>query len=159
MGIFRLVSAAGAGEDEDESRATMLSAEAGDTPSPTYPFNGSWRRIVVQAAGLWLATRVALVAFTYFAVLFRMGLAGATGVPLSPIALLDNWRRWDAGWYLGIAQHGYFNAQSTAFFPLYPRLLRVTAVLTGGHWTTAGLLVAHLGPLGGILRPALRAAY
>src|SRR5262249_45962329 len=48
------------------------------------PAVSSWRRVVLQAAGLWLATRVALVAFTYFAVLFRMGLAGSGAVPLSP---------------------------------------------------------------------------
>jgi len=32
--------------------------------------------------------------------------------------------RWDSGWFLGIAQHGYTVEQSASFFPLYPLLIR-----------------------------------
>ena len=35
--------------------------------------------------------------------------------------------RWDSVWYLAIAQGGYDTAQSTAFFPLYPLLVRTLA--------------------------------
>src|SRR5436305_1479522 len=45
---------------------------------------------------------------------------------------VNMWSRWDAGWYLGIAQNGYtFGSGEPAnvgFFPLYPYLVRAT------HW-------------------------
>jgi hypothetical protein len=54
---------------------------------------------------------------------------GVLGALLTPLA------RWDAVWYLGIAHHGYTveaggAARSTAFFPLYPMLMRVFAGLS-----------------------------
>ena len=40
---------------------------------------------------------------------------------LAPLA------RWDAKWYLSIAQSGYTEARTSAFFPLYPLLVRTLA--------------------------------
>jgi hypothetical protein len=63
---------------------------------------------------------------------------------LSPLA------RWDSTWYLGIAHSGY-DGPGTAFFPLYPLLLR--ALAPGG--SPAALLVVSyavsLAALGGAL--------
>jgi mannosyltransferase PIG-V len=71
-------------------------------------------------------------------------LGGAGDWLLSPLA------RWDSVWYLGIAHSGYSGA-STAFFPLYPLLVRALAP-TG---SPAALLVAgyavSLAALGGAL--------
>ena len=54
---------------------------------------------------------------------------------LSPLA------RWDAVWYLRIADSGYADSEPrAAFFPLYPLLIRVLATLGGG--SEAALLVA-----------------
>jgi hypothetical protein len=39
--------------------------------------------------------------------------------------------RWDAVWFLGIADSGYDNAERTAFFPLYPLLVKCGGVLCG----------------------------
>ncbi len=47
---------------------------------------------------------------------------GSINSLLSPLA------RWDSTWYLGIAHSGYEGA-STAFFPLYPMLVRALAVV------------------------------
>ena len=49
-------------------------------------------------------------------------------------ALLSPLARWDAVWYLGIADSGYPSADSprAAFFPLYPLLTRAAAELGGG---------------------------
>src|SRR5437660_1226444 len=63
---------------------------------------------------------------------------GLAGTLFSPLA------RWDAVWYLGIAHHGYTieaggAARSTAFFPLYPLLVRVFA---GFSRSPGALLVA-----------------
>lgn len=55
-------------------------------------------------------------------------LGGFGDVVLSPLA------RWDAVWYLSIADSGYGDADSprTAFFPLYPLLARGLGELGGG---------------------------
>jgi hypothetical protein len=61
----------------------------------------------------------------------------------------------DAGFYLGIAEHGYpmrlpspWNgspvAGRAAFFPLFPWLIRLASYLTGGNYPVAGLLVSVL---------------
>ncbi len=49
--------------------------------------------------------------------------------------------RWDAVWYLSIAAHGYNSAQSTAFFPLYPGLIRGVGSVTGSA-VLAGVLIS-----------------
>ena len=56
---------------------------------------------------------------------------------LAPLA------RWDAVWYLRIADSGYGgDASRAAFFPLYPLLIRAAAAPTGG--APAALLLASL---------------
>jgi hypothetical protein len=118
-----------------------------------------WPVIALQAAAMWLATRVALLLFTYFAPLFLAGLTHHASQPLPPRTLLLQWQRWDALWYIGIAQHGYVTAQATAFFPLYPLLIRAMTLVIGTHWITASLLVANLGALGGFVGIGLLAAH
>ena len=66
-----------------------------------------WRRIVAEAAGMWLVTRIAFGLVTYIVVNFyttgfepiKMGLAG----PFPPDLLLRSWQRWDSNWYLNIS--------------------------------------------------------
>jgi Mannosyltransferase (PIG-V) len=87
----------------------------------------AWSRVV-----LWVA-----VAFAYL-------LFGS--LVLSPRAdggwLLELWVRADAGWYLKIVQDGYAAGdQSTAFFPLYPLLVRLVSGLLGGVDVPAALVV------------------
>jgi hypothetical protein len=57
----------------------------------------------------------------------------------------------DAGWFMEIAQHGYpatlvknLPFSSTAFFPVFPRLIRLASYLTGGNYLIGGLLVSIL---------------
>lgn len=57
--------------------------------------------------------------------------------------------RWDADWYLAIADHGYpqtlgsvQDSGSLAFFPLYPALVKALAVLTPGTRASTGLALA-----------------
>jgi hypothetical protein len=49
-----------------------------------------------------------------------------------PPGFLDYWAHWDGAWYVDIAMHGYHTPTNTAFFPLFPMLLRVGAALGGG---------------------------
>jgi Gpi18-like mannosyltransferase len=67
---------------------------------------------------------------------------------------LAAWARWDAGWYLSIAERGYwFNpegASSVAFFPLLPLLMKGLGAVTG-NYAAAGLLITNLAALGAVL--------
>ncbi len=58
-------------------------------------------------------------------------------------ALVDVWARWDAQWFLRIAEEGYGSArESAAFFPLYPGLVGGLGRLLLGHYVLAGLIVS-----------------
>jgi Gpi18-like mannosyltransferase len=67
---------------------------------------------------------------------------------------LAAWARWDAGWYLSIAERGYWfdphSASSVAFFPLLPLLMKALGALTG-NYAAAGLLITNLAALGAVL--------
>jgi len=49
--------------------------------------------------------------------------------------------RWDAIWYLQIAEHGYRTAQDAGFLPLYPLLIRIGSLFTGSA-VVAGILIS-----------------
>lgn len=51
--------------------------------------------------------------------------------------------RFDSGWYLGIAEHGYTSLRATAFFPAYPFLIRAVALFTGSN-VIAGVLISAI---------------
>lgn len=144
-------SGSGAAGDIEAAQPAQALALPALGPTPR------WWRVAWQASALWLATRVALVLFTLFSVAFRVG-SRSPAAALTPRALALHWQRWDALWYLGIAQHGYTSAQATAFFPLYPLLVRGAALLIGPHWLAAALIVANLGTLAGFVGLALLAA-
>ena len=74
------------------------------------------------------------------------------GFRLSPDELVNLPARWDAGWYLQIAAHGYRwdphyrQQQNVAFFPALPLLMRAAGRLLGGDelatlW--AGVIVSN----------------
>lgn len=119
----------------------------------------TWRHIAFEAAGLWLVTRLTLLLFTGFAAALAPHVAQVGRLSFTPHSLALLWLRWDAHWYLGIAQHGYTSAQSTAFFPLYPLLIRFATTIIGPHWLAAALLVSNLGTLGAFVGLGLLAAY
>lgn len=58
--------------------------------------------------------------------------------------LVQGFRHWDAGWYIEIAKYGYFKLSETAFFPLYPLLLRFFHELTHFPYPLAGTLISSL---------------
>lgn len=66
----------------------------------------------------------------------------------SPYWFIDMWGRWDTGWYLNIIQRGYalggdvHSVQSNvAFFPLYPYLVKLLALLIPFDWTRESVLL------------------
>jgi len=70
------------------------------------------------------------------------------------VSWIEPWLRWDAHYYTSIAENGYTFApqihSSAAFFPLYPALIRVTALLTGSI-DSAALLVSNLALLAALI--------
>ena len=66
--------------------------------------------------------------------------------------LVTAWERFDALWFLRIADSGYSLAdQSAVFFPGYPLTIRFVSTLLGGHPLAAGLLVSHLATFGSMV--------
>jgi hypothetical protein len=129
-----------------------------------------WKRSDVRTAlgvtlGLWLGCSV----IALFASSIRPGAFFLVGeVPLRSIehllgnpppltfgGLLDYfsrpWKRWDAGWYTFIAVHGYGYYGTTAFLPAYPYTMRWLAMLLGGHYLAAGLLISIISCFGCLL--------
>ena len=60
--------------------------------------------------------------------------ADPAGDPLGPGGFLGYWANWDGAWYAEIATEGYGERApaSTAFFPLYPLLVKLGTVVGGG---------------------------
>ena len=60
--------------------------------------------------------------------------ADPAGDPLEPPGFLNYWAHWDGAWYSQIATGGYGDGApaSTAFFPLYPMLMKLGTFLGGG---------------------------
>jgi Mannosyltransferase (PIG-V) len=57
--------------------------------------------------------------------------------------LLNTWAHWDGAWYIKIAAAGYADADgSTAFFPLYPLLIRWIGVVLNGNLEVAGIVIS-----------------
>jgi hypothetical protein len=59
--------------------------------------------------------------------------------------------RWDSTWYLGIAHSGYDGGASSAFFPLYPMLLRGLAIVDDPGALLVSAYVVSLASLFGAL--------
>ena len=58
---------------------------------------------------------------------------------------VTGWESGDALWFLRIGSQGYAaDDGSGAFFPLYPALIRLVGVLTGGRWLLAAYVVSNV---------------
>jgi 4-amino-4-deoxy-L-arabinose transferase-like glycosyltransferase len=96
---------------------------------------------------LWTRSGIWIGAILLAAILDPLSVAFQ--VPLDPRWQIDIgwgigiWSRWDSSWFLDIARDGYVDPQkSTAFFPLYPLLVKVTGTILGGHYILAGIIVS-----------------
>jgi len=83
--------------------------------------------IGIAAAGLWAPVHHGI---------HRQG----AYTPLGDL-LFGTLNRWDAGWFIRIALHGYETQQTAAFFPVYPLLLRGVAFVVRSH-LVAGVLIS-----------------
>lgn len=105
-----------------------------------------WRAIAIAALLPWSVSRLAYLLLTPLA-----GVApqfpGSTRGP----GFLGVWQRFDTNWYIGIAAGGYHSPQQIAFFPLFPALIKLLSVLTGGNLLVAALLVSNLSALSALI--------
>lgn len=67
-------------------------------------------------------------------------------------SFLQYWARWDSGWYISVAQQGYYwNApgdwSNVVFFPLYPQAVRFLGYLLNNQFFIAGIIVSSLATL------------
>jgi hypothetical protein len=125
----------------------------------------------VDDAGPTLAEALGYCALVFAALrllTFAIGLASVAVVPpLDPVGVpgwpahpapdpgWDNlfvaWERFDALWFLRIADSGYrLDDGSAAFFPLFPLAVRAVSFVLGGHPFAAGMLVSNAAFLGAL---------
>jgi len=105
----------------------------------------SQRRIWVPVLLVWAASRV------FFFVFGAIGhgavlQAHVRGVYPEPLGALSYWAHWDGRWFSHIAVNGYDTDTATAFFPLYPFVLRVGTEVGLGV-AIAGVVVSTLATL------------
>lgn len=111
--------------------------------------------VVRRVVELFLLSRTILVLAGWFTDQFQKNPSYQhlidQGYAFIPRFFVDMWCRWDTGWYMSIAAHGYDPGpdlgsaySNMAFFPLYPKMVRAVAAVTGKIST--GTLTA-IGPL------------
>src|SRR3989344_3647967 len=99
---------------------------------------------------IFLFWRFGLILVTYLGVLAipliaNQGL-GAVGESKS-FSYLASWAQWDGGHYYQIAKAGYQTISDSAFFLLYPLLIRILKYLTFGNLIVSGLLISNIASL------------
>ncbi|HXZ05017.1 MAG TPA: mannosyltransferase family protein, partial [Ktedonobacteraceae bacterium] len=101
---------------------------------------------------LFVTTRLLLVLVTYIGfILFPVPphVYPVSGVNVT--ALLTSWNHWDAANFTRIAQYGYQTINDTAFFPLFPLLIRCFAFLFGNNgYVAIGMILSNLALLGAL---------
>lgn len=126
--------------------------------SPTLP-----HRIVGGVRAWWSTPEAAAIAPIFFATRIGVLIVGFLGITMIGYApntppwrvyendLLNLPVRWDAGWYLGVAEAGYIwkpeeaNAQQNiAFFPAFPMLMRYGAVFLARQTVWVGVLISFV---------------
>ncbi len=119
---------------------------------PVHPLR-SLRRLPRYPLELFFWTRAAiwggtLLAYLVFEAQYAQPLqgGGAEGAVQHDVGwAVDLWGRWDSGWFLAIAHHGYAaSGESTAFFPSYPLAMRGLGWFLLGHDLLAGVLISLL---------------
>lgn len=92
---------------------------------------------------------------TLFPPLHPVGVPGWTAHPVPDPGwqnLFTAWERFDALWFLRIADKGYgLHDGSAAFFPLYPLVTRWLSFVLGGHPLAAATIVSNIAFWGGLV--------
>ncbi len=110
------------------------------------------RAPIADILWLFIATRLLLIAATYIGyILFPVPPHVYPVQPVDIMGLLTSWNHWDAVHYTQIAQYGYQNIFDTAFFPLFPLLIKGGALLIGNQgYIAIGMIISNLALLGAL---------
>jgi hypothetical protein len=123
------------------------------TGAPTR--TGGERGALARAVVYFLLTRGVLFMVAAVAIrLLPVGLQAGTERYLPRSQSIGTWLRWDAWWYVSVAERGYWfdpaGQSNVAFFPLFPLLIRMLTALTGNP-VVAGFLLANAAALGAVV--------
>lgn len=122
-------------------------------PSMLTTVRETWARLGASAAfaAAWpayVATRATVLLIGYLAVVTIGIVPGTERFRVSDNPLENLLARWDAQWYLLIADEGYqWNGdvrqeQNVVFFPIFPAAMRLIGPAVGDQWLLAGLILA-----------------
>jgi hypothetical protein len=98
-------------------------------------------------AALWAATRGALVLFSWLSLTIdprQFRSPPWQEAILRPYPWIDGFCRWDCGWYMKIAERGYWDYIDANIWPLYPLLTRLFSVATRMPVIPSLIVVANL---------------
>lgn len=109
--------------------------------APARAGSRTWREVLL----IWGASRVFFLGVGALGHAF-VSRADPLGTYREPPGALGYWANWDGAWFAHIAQHGYDTASATAFFPLYPIVVRGVTYLGPGP-ALAGVLVSSAAAL------------
>ncbi|HJQ30030.1 MAG TPA: hypothetical protein VJ827_11865, partial [Rubrobacter sp.] len=107
------------------------------------PAKHDWRAGLLFVLAVYAASRMLyLISGSLLASVLPVG-EFSRGTPDVPFGTLNIWAHWDGVWYTQIAGEGYGASApaSTAFFPMYPLLMRSFAELFGGPLSIEALSV------------------
>jgi hypothetical protein len=103
------------------------------------PVRVSWRPAVTTAFSVWGAAALA-----YFLINLMVWMTRSEAGPRLS-GLIEVWNQWDTGHYTTIAMFGYNpTTENTAFFPVYPLLIRFFEPVLPGGALSAGLIISHV---------------
>jgi hypothetical protein len=111
------------------------------------------RSLLMTAAWLIIVNVFALMAFNRLNLspdtAFDWMSAGSVRPVHQSWNVIDLHDRWDAYWFLDVAQNGYYlrdekGISNVVFFPLYPLLVRMLGPLAGGNLVLAGWILSGL---------------
>lgn len=125
------------------------SPEAG-APGASHPAAPSWLTELRFPLALWLSSRAALMLFSWLSLWLEPRPARPPPwqeAYLRPYPAIDGFCRWDCGWYLRIAQHGYREYVEANIWPLYPALARAFSELTRVPLIPSLIIVANIASL------------
>ncbi len=103
-----------------------------------------WMSTARNVLPLFIISRVAFALLTFLAPLFTLGDFSPTFI--SDHIVLRSWEHWDTGHFTSIAEKGYDRILETAFFPLYPFLMKLFSFAIKPYYS--GLLISNLAAFG-----------
>lgn len=131
--------------DKDSAELHGINKRPEMTQKPTRL--SGWVEALKQVLPIYIAIHVAILILTYTATLFLLHHSLNYSLGSTVHTLFSYWYQWDTVHYTTIAASGYPNANETAFFPLYPLLIRAV-MLVVRHALPSALLVSDAAGLG-----------